>query len=280
MYNAFTIDVEDYYQVQAFARVTSKSTWDTYPSRVANNTRVLLDLLDAHSVKATFFVLGWVAKRHPELVREIAARGHEIASHGMSHVLVYTQSKQVFREETQCSKALLEDLCQQQVIGYRAATYSITRASLWALDIIYEAGFKYDSSIVPIRHDNYGIPEAYPFPSRLRTPEGFDLIEFPVSVFSYKKLKVPVAGGGYFRLFPYGLTKSALQNINNAGHEFLFYLHPWEIDPEQPRIKNAGLLSKFRHYINLHKTEPRLRKLLTDFSFTTMRNVLSDKGLL
>lgn len=280
MYNAFTIDVEDYYHVQAFARVISKSTWDTYQSRVANNTRVLLDLLDAHSVKATFFILGWVAKRHPELVREIATRGHEIASHGMSHVLVYTQSKQEFRDETQCSKALLEDLCQQHVIGYRAATYSITRASLWALDIIYEAGFKYDSSIVPIRHDNYGIPEAYPFPSQLRTPAGFDIIEFPVSVFTYKKLKVPVAGGGYFRLFPYGLTKSALQNINNAGHEFLFYLHPWEIDPEQPRIKTAGLLSKFRHYTNLHKTEPRLRKLLTDFSFTTMRNVLSDKGLL
>ncbi|MCI0457619.1 MAG: DUF3473 domain-containing protein, partial [Gemmataceae bacterium] len=179
----------------------------------------LLDLLDAHSVKATFFILGWVAKRHPELVREIATRGHEIASHGMSHVLVYTQSKQEFRNETQCSKALLEDLCQQQVIGYRAATYSITRASLWALDIIYEAGFKYDSSIVPIRHDNYGITEAYPFPSQLRTPAGFDIIEFPVSVFAYKKLKVPVAGGGYFRLFPYGLTKSALQNINNAGHD-------------------------------------------------------------
>lgn len=280
MYNAFTIDVEDYYHVQAFADVISKSTWDSYEPRVVKNTHVLLDILDVYSVKATFFVLGWVAKRHPELVREIANHGHEIASHGMSHVLVYTQSRQEFRKETQYSKALLEDLSQQHVIGYRAATYSITRASLWALDIIYEVGFKYDSSIVPIRHDNYGIPEAYPFANQLRTPAGYDIVEFPVSVFTYRNLRVPIAGGGYFRLFPYGLTRTALQSINKSGHEFLFYLHPWEIDPVQPRIKTAGLLSKFRHYINLSKAEPRLRKLLSDFSFTTMRNVLNTKGML
>ncbi|MCI0563241.1 MAG: DUF3473 domain-containing protein, partial [Nitrososphaera sp.] len=165
-------------------------------------------------------------------------------------------------------------------IGYRAATYSITRASLWALDIIYEAGFKYDSSIVPIRHDNYGIPEAYPFPNQLRTPGGFDIVEFPVSVFTYKKMKVPVAGGGYFRLFPYWLTRNALRKINDRGHEFMFYLHPWELDPTQPRIKNAGLLSDFRHYVNLSKTERRLRRLLTDFSFLPMRDILSRIGLL
>lgn len=280
MKNAFTIDVEDYYQVEAFAGVVSKSTWGRYESRVERNTRQLLDLLDAHSVKATFFVLGWVAQQQPSLIREIADRGHEIASHGMSHTLVYTQSPAVFREETRRSKALLEDIGQRPVIGYRAATYSITRASLWALDILHEEGFRYDSSIFPMRHDRYGIPDADPYPGRLRTPAGHELVEFPISVFRARGFKLPVAGGGYFRLFPYPVTRWGLSRINRTGNEFVFYLHPWEVDPEQPRIREAGLTSRFRHYLNLAQTQPRLERLLKDFSFTTMENVLRARALL
>lgn len=280
MNNAFTIDVEDYYQVQAFAEVVDKGGWSQYESRVENNTRRLLDLLDAHSVKGTFFVLGWVAQRHPGLIREIADRGHEIASHGMSHTLVYTQSPEVFRAETRDSKALIEDICQRSIIGYRAATYSITQRSLWALDILHEEGFKYDSSIFPMRHDRYGIPDAHPYPHALRTPAGYSLVEFPISVSHFGKFKLPVAGGGYFRLFPYALTRWGLKQINQAGHEFVFYLHPWEVDPTQPRIQRASALSRFRHYLNLARTQPRLDRLLQDFSFTTMQNVLRAKTLL
>ncbi len=280
MKNALTIDLEDYYHVQAFANIVDKQTWDTYESRVEKNTHTLLDLFDPFSVKCTFFVLGWEARRNPKLIREVADRGHEIASHGMSHKLVYTQSQQVFREETRDSKALLEDIAQKPVIGYRAATYSITRESLWAVDILHELGFQYDSSIFPIRHDNYGIPDAYPLPNRMSTPMGNKITEFPISVFRYKGFKLPVSGGGYFRLLPYGLTKRALRHINNSGDEFVFYLHPWEVDPDQPRMENASLLSKFRHYCNLGKTEARLRTLLADFSFTTMQDVLLAKGLL
>ncbi len=280
MKNVFTIDVEDYYQVQAFADVVDKGGWDKYESRVENNTRRLLDLLDTHSVKGTFFVLGWVAQRHPGLIREIADRGHEIASHGMSHTLVYTQTREVFRAETRHSKALIEDICQRPIIGYRAATYSITQRSLWALDILHEEGFKYDSSIFPMRHDKYGIPDAHPYPHTLRTPAGYSLVEFPISVSRFGKFKLPVAGGGYFRLFPYALTKWGLEQINQAGHEFVFYLHPWEVDPKQPRIHNASALSRFRHYLNLACTQPRLDRLLRDFSFTTMQDVLRAKTLL
>ncbi len=280
MKNVFTIDVEDYYQVEAFAGVVDKNSWQGYESRVENNTRRLLDILDEHSVKGTFFVLGWVAQRQRSLIREIADRGHEIASHGMSHTLVYTQSPAVFRDETRSSKALLEDICQHPVIGYRAATYSITRQSLWALDILHEEGFRYDSSIFPMRHDRYGIHDANPYPSLLRTPSGNTLAEFPISVFRYGSIKFPVAGGGYFRLFPYSMTRWGLAQINRSGHEFVFYLHPWEIDPEQPRIREAGALSRFRHYLNLDRTRPRLTRLLQDFSFTTMQEALQARSLL
>lgn len=280
MRNAFTIDVEDYYQVEAFAGVVNKASWDNYASRVDNNTRRLLDLLDEHAVKATFFVLGWVAQRQRALIREIASRGHEIASHGMSHTLVYTQTPEVFRDETRQSKALLEDICQRPVIGYRAATYSVTRRSLWALDILCEEGFRYDSSIFPMRHDRYGIHDAHPHPHLLRTPAGYSLAEFPISVFRFRSFKLPVAGGGYFRLFPYAMTKWGLTQINRSGHEFVFYLHPWEIDPEQPRIREAGALSSLRHRLNLTRTRPRLVRLLQEFSFTTMQDVLLAKSLL
>lgn len=280
MKNAFTIDVEDYYQVEAFAGVVNKCAWGEYESRVVDNTHRLLDLLDTYSVKGTFFILGWVAQHERALVREIADRGHEIASHGMSHTLVYTQTPEVFRDETRRSKALLEDICQRPVIGYRAATYSITRKSLWALDILHEEGFQYDSSIFPMRHDRYGIPDAQPYPNRLRTPAGYTLVEFPISIFRSGAVKLPVAGGGYFRLLPYPVTRWGLSQINRSGHEFVFYLHPWEVDPEQPRIQNAGAMSRFRHYLNLSQTRPRLERLLSDFSFTTMEDVLRTQALL
>mgnify|MGYP001822538337 CR=1 FL=1 len=277
--NALTVDVEDYFHVSAFAQAIDRRDWDKWPLRVEKNTHRLLDLFDEYQVKATFFVLGWVAERQPGLVREIAVRGHEIACHGFSHQLVYNQSPEVFREETERSKSLLEDIAQSPVRGYRAASYSITARSLWALDILAETGFEYDSSIFPIRHDRYGIPGAEEKPHQLMTPEGRTLIEFPLSTAKMLNYRVPVAGGGYFRLYPYWLSKAGLRQINRQNKPFIFYLHPWEIDPEQPRIA-ANWLSRFRHYNNLNKCESRLRNLLSDFSFDTAVKVLEKQKLL
>lgn len=280
MKNVFTVDVEDYFQVQAFADVVDPSRWDEYESRVVANTTAVLALLAERGVAGTFFVLGWIAKRNPELVRQIVREGHEVASHGMSHRMITTQTPEVFRSETRDSRKLLEDLCQQPVIGYRAATYSITRNSMWALDILCEEGFKYDSSIFPMRHDNYGVPDANPLPHRLTTPHGSSIVEFPISVLKRFGLTIPIAGGGYFRLFPYRFTQWALGELNAANQVFVFYIHPWEVDPGQPRIANARPASRFRHYQNLGRCSARLRLLLEKFEFTTMRSVLVAKGLL
>ena len=277
--NALTVDVEDYFHVSAFAKSIKLSDWDTQPLRVEKNTQRLMDLFDEAQVKATFFVLGWVAERNRSLVCEIAERGHEVACHGYSHQLIYNQTPEVFRDETVRSKALLEDIIQQPVIGYRAASYSITRKSMWALDILAEAGFQYDSSIFPVRHDRYGIPDAEETPHQLETPQGHSLVEFPLSTAKIFNYRLPVAGGGYFRLYPYSLSKAGLKQINRRQQPFVFYLHPWEIDPEQPRIE-AGWFSRFRHYNNLDKCEYRLQRLLTDFEFTTARAVLTSQGLL
>lgn len=278
--NAFTIDVEDYYQVEAFSQLIDRSEWGGFESRVESNTHKIMDLLDEYDIKGTFFILGCVAKKIPKIVKDIAARGHEIASHGMSHRLIYNQSYEEFKKETIDSKALIEDLCQHSIKGYRAATYSITKESLWALDVIAEAGFSYDSSIFPMRHDRYGIYDAIAIPNKMVTPAGYSLVEFPISTVKNKLLTLPIAGGGYFRLFPYWLTKMGLNYINQKGQEFLFYLHPWEVDPHQPRIPNVSALTKFRHYVNIDQSENRLNKLFSDFQFTTMRNVLESKGLL
>ena len=276
--NALTVDVEDYFQVSAFAKSVKQDDWDNFPLRVEKNTQRLMDIFDEAQVKATFFVLGWVADRNRELVKEIAQRGHEVASHGYSHQLIYNQSPEVFREETIRSKQLLEDIIQAPVRGYRAASYSITKKSLWALDILAEAGFEYDSSIFPVRHDRYGIPDAEESPHILKTPSGNSLVEFPLSTAKIFRYKLPVAGGGYFRLYPYALTRAGLKQVNSRKQPFIFYLHPWEIDPDQPEIE-AGRFSRFRHYNNLEKCEARLQRLVRDFEFGTAWQVLDSLGL-
>jgi len=278
--NAMTVDVEDYYHVSAFSKKIKLDDWNNYEQRVITNTNNILKLFDEHNVQATFFVLGWVAEKNPGLVREIANCGHEIASHGYSHQLIYNQNKKIFKEETFKSKKLLEDEAQTEVLGYRAASYSITSESLWALDILVEAGFKYDSSIFPIHHDRYGIPSAKINPHRFQTAKNKEIIEFPLTTQKFMGLKLPVSGGGYFRIYPYYFTKYLLKKkCYKNKHPFIFYFHPWEIDPWQPKI-NAGLLSNFRHYNNIHKCKERLGMLLNDFKFTTAKNVLTQLNLL
>jgi len=278
--NAFSVDVEDYFQVANLAPAIARDSWAQRESRVERNTQRLLDALAERSIRGTFFVLGWIAERHPGLIRRIAQAGHEIASHGFSHQLIYQQSPGEFREETVRSKRLLEDLIGTAVIGYRAASFSITRDSLWALDVLIDAGFRYDSSIFPIRHDRYGIPGASPEPGRVAAPSGRTLAEFPMSAASFFGLQVPVCGGGYFRLLPYWVTRRGLRQINESHHRpFTFYLHPWELDPGQPRV-NVGWLARLRHYTNLNRCEERLRRLLREFRFAPMREVLRAREIL
>lgn len=279
MRNALSFDVEDYYQVSALASVVPRSDWETMPQRVDGNTRRLFELLGSREISATFFFLGCVAERHPMLVRLAHELGHEVACHGHSHRLVYEQSEKEFREETLRSKHFLEDQIQEPVLGYRAASYSITRRSLWALDILAEAGFRYDSSIFPVVHDRYGIADARREPHVLQLSGGRSLVEFPLSTALIGRYRLPAAGGGYFRIFPYGMTRWALRRVNAADLPFIFYLHPWEIDPGQPRLR-PGVLSSFRHYTNLDICEERLHRLLGEFEFATAAQVLQDLGLL
>ena len=278
--NAFTIDVEDYYHVAALSSAIPRDSWSTRESRVERNTERLLGLLAERGVRATFFVLGWVAERSPTLVRRIAAAGHEVACHGFSHQLIYRQTREEFCDETTRAKRLLEDQIGAAVLGYRAANFSVTRESLWALDTLIDAGFRYDSSIFPIRHDRYGLPGARPDPHVLKAPSGRTLVEFPMSVARFLGVRVPVSGGGYFRILPYWVTRTGLKQINRRrGLPFTFYLHPWEIDPGQPRFE-VSALSRFRHYTNLDRCEARLRQVLSDFAFASMREALERRGLL
>ncbi len=272
--NAMTIDVEDYFHVAALSEVISRRDWSTMEYRAERNTERLLEIFAQHNVSATFFVLGWVTQRSPGLIRRIHAAGHEIACHGLTHELVYRQTPEVFREETRTSKAMLEDAIGEPVLGYRAASYSITAESLWALDILCELGFRYDSSIFPIAHDRYGIPGASTRPGRIRSPNGSEIVEFPLTTRKVLGMRVPVAGGGYFRLLPYWFTSWALRGVNEHDRlPFVFYLHPWEIDPQQPRVR-ASALSRFRHYNNLEVCERRLQALLREFRFSQMRQLL------
>ena len=278
--NAFTVDVEDYFHVAALSSVISRDSWSSREYRIESNIERLLALLDDCGVQGTFFVLGWVAERSPGMVRRIAAQGHEIACHGYAHQLVYRQSEREFRAETLRAKSCLEELIGEPVLGYRAASFSVTSASLWALDVLIDLGFQYDSSVFPIHHDIYGLPGAAPEPNRLSAPSGRTLVEFPMSAATFLGVPVPVSGGGYFRILPYWLTRAGLKQINErCARPFTFYVHPWELDPQQPRIR-VGWFSRFRHYTNLSRCEARLRRLLSEFAFAPMREALRLQGLL
>ncbi len=272
MVNALTIDVEDYYHVSNFERCVRRAEWDQYPARVEGNTRRLLDLLAAAGVRATFFVLGWVAERRPALVRDIRAAGHEVGCHSHLHRLVYDQGPREFRADLRRARGVLRDILGEEVYAYRAPSFSITARSLWALDVLAEEGVRIDSSIYPTHHHRYGIPGTSPLPHPLERPAG-TLWEFPPPVWRVCGYPLPVGGGGYFRLYPYALTRQALRKINTAGRPFAVYLHPWELDPDQPRLR-PGRLTAFRHYVNLHRTEGRLVRLLRDFAFDTLSAAL------
>jgi polysaccharide deacetylase family protein (PEP-CTERM system associated) len=272
--NALTIDVEDYFHVQAFADVISSRDWDLYPMRVEQNTYRLLEHLERRCIRATFFILGWVAERCPSLVRDIFRRGHEIGSHGYSHQMICRGDVESFRCDLNRAKAILEDQIGVEIKCYRAPSYSITADSLWALDVLAELGFEFDSSIFPVHHDYYGMPGAPRFPYYQSLTDGKRIMEFPPSTVHSCGMNFPVAGGGYFRLLPYRLTAWAIRHINEKENQpALLYLHPWEVDPEQPRIA-ACWRSRFRHYQNLHSTEGKLARLLDDFSWAPMSEVL------
>ena len=275
-----SIDVEDYFHVSAMSKSIDRQQWDDMPSRVERNTSRLLDLFDEFETRATFFVLGWVAQRFPGLVREIRQRGHEVASHGMSHKLIYKQSRAEFEQETRTAKHLLEDITGAPVIGYRAASFSIIEDSLWALDVLEELGFSYDSSVFPVRRDLYGIPSAPRWPYRRETPAGRQIVEFPPTSFEALGMRIPASGGGFFRIYPYQVTRSIMRHTNRRlQHPCMFYLHPWEVDPDQPRIR-ASLKSRIRHYTNLSRVENRMRRLLNDFHFASVSDVLRDLSFL
>jgi polysaccharide deacetylase family protein (PEP-CTERM system associated) len=271
--NALTIDVEDYFHAANLEPCLPRTCWDQLESRVAVGTRRLLDILAEANVQATFFVLGWVARRQRRLVREIQAAGHEIASHGYDHRLIYHQTPAQFRADVCQARNILEDITGQPVTAYRAPNFSIVAESLWALDILIEEGFTLDSSIYPVRHDRYGLPGTPLEPHRIERASG-GIWEFPPPVWKVLGCAVPVGGGGYFRLYPYALTRRGLRAINAAGRPFAVYLHPWELDPDQPRF-SPGWLRAFRHYVNLARTEKRLVQLVRDFSLGTISAALA-----
>ena len=259
--NVFSVDVEDYFHVEAFADVISRDSWDRYPLRVEDNTRRVLDLLDERGIDATFFILGWVADRCPGLVREIVARGHEVACHSYWHRLVYRMTPEEFRSDTRRARTAIEQAAGRAVKGYRAPSYSITTASLWALGILAEEGFEYDSSIFPIRHDVYGIPDAPRAPWQVTTSGG-SLVEYPISTFRVVgSTNFPVGGGGYLRLLPFWYTRFGFSRVRAEELPLIAYIHPWEVDPGQPRIAGS-FRSRIRHYTNLDKTRARLVSLL------------------
>lgn len=279
MLNALTIDVEDYYQVSAFESCVRFEDWPTYESRIKKNTRRVLDILDEYGTKATFFVLGWEAERRPKLVEEIAGRGHEIGSHGYRHRLIYSMTPAECRDDILHSKACLESITGTPITGFRAPSYSIVDRSLWCLDSLIDMGFTYDSSIFPIHHDRYGIPSAPRFPHVLERQRG-RIVEFPLSTVRRWGLNCPVAGGAYLRFLPSWVIRSGIRRINEVEEQpAIIYLHPWEIDPDQPRL-NGPVKSRLRHYTNLGKMEGRFRQLLEAFSFGTVRDVLKGRGLL
>jgi len=270
--NAMTVDVEDYFQVSAFAGTITRESWEAQPCRIEQNIERILAIFAQHDVKATFFTLGWIAERYPALVRQIVAAGHELASHGYGHLRASDQSRSAFMDDIGRSKALLEDLGGQAVLGYRAPSFSIGKQNMWALDALFEAGYRYSSSIYPVKHDHYGIPDAPRFPYHPHGPAG--LLEIPVSTVRFGQKNYPAGGGGFFRLFPYALSRWLLQRVNSRdGQPAIFYFHPWELDPEQPRQRGISAKTRFRHYVNLHRTEARIHALATDFQWDRMDRI-------
>lgn len=267
--NALTIDVEDYFQVSAFAPHIPRSDWNNRECRVERNVDRILGLLDDVETKATFFTLGWIAERYPQVVRRIADNGHEVASHGYGHERAHDQTEEAFFADIRLAKLLLEDLCGEEVKGYRAPSFSIGEANLWAFDCLERAGYRYSSSIYPIRHDHYGMPDAPRFAHRIGA-----LLEVPATTLRIGKRNWPASGGGYFRLMPYAMSRWMLQKVNKADRQpAVFYFHPWEIDEGQPRIPGIGVRTRFRHYVNIPRMEGRLRQLLADFDWGRMDTV-------
>ncbi len=271
--NAMTIDVEDYFQVSAFNDCISMEQWSQYPCRVENNMDRILQLFSDHDVKATFFTLGWIAEKYPALIKNIVTNGHELASHGRNHTRVFEQNPEQFTEDISDTKKLLEDIGGVQIKGYRAASFSIDHRNLWAYDCLTKAGYQYSSSIYPVAHDHYGMPDAPRF-SFLANTEG--LVEVPISTVQWMNRLLPSGGGGYFRFFPYAISRRLIKSVNEKDRRSaIFYLHPWEIDPGQPRQEGLPLKTKFRHYVNLKHTYNRLEKLLQDFKWDRMDRVFS-----
>ena len=268
--NALTIDVEDYFQVSAFAPYIERASWDSLPCRVERNVDRLLEVLSENGAHATFFTLGWVAERYPRLVRDIVGQGHEVASHGYGHLRASEQSQQEFRQDIVRARKILEDTTGVEVLGYRAPSFSIGRANLWAFDVLEEAGYRYSSSVYPVRHDHYGMPEAPRFPFRVRDR----LLEIPVTTARVFGRNFPAGGGGYFRLAPYRVSRWAIDRVNRVdSRPAIFYFHPWEIDPRQPRVAGIGAKARFRHYLNLNRTEARIKMLLGDFHWDRVDRV-------
>ncbi len=275
--NAMTIDVEDYFQVSAFASHISRDSWDTQPCRVERNIDLILSLLDERQIKATFFTLGWIAKRYPEMTTRIVKNGHELASHGWEHQRVTDLDESQFRDDVTRSKKLLEDISGQAVLGYRAPSFSINEQNLWALDTLAEVGYRYSSSIYPVRHDHYGMPNAPRFAYHPRKTH--DLLELPITTVPMFGRNIPAGGGGYFRFWPYQFSKWFLQRLNQTEHRSaIFYFHPWEVDADQPRQTGINFKTRFRHYLNLHRMEGRLRTLFQDFKWGRMDQIFLDQG--
>jgi polysaccharide deacetylase family protein (PEP-CTERM system associated) len=268
--NALTIDVEDYFQVSAFAPHIERNSWDSLPCRVERNVDRLLQVLSESNAHATFFTLGWIAERYPRLVRDIVGQGHEVASHGYGHLRASEQSRHDFEQDVIRSRKILEDTTGAAVLGYRAPSFSIGRGNLWAFDALAQAGYRYSSSVYPVQHDHYGMPEAPRFPFRVRD----GLLEIPVTTARVFGRNFPAGGGGYFRLAPYQVSRWAIDRVNRVdGRPAIFYFHPWEIDPRQPRIHGISAKTRFRHYLNLHRTEARIKRLLGDFHWDRVDRV-------
>jgi len=273
MINALSVDVEDWFQVTNFEQVINRKDWDRCESRVVPNVQRILDILSAADVRATFFILGWIAERHPQMVLSIRDRGHEISTHGYAHSQIQRQTQDEFRQDVAQALTVLEMILGEKIIGYRAPSYSIVPETMWAWEQLSDLGIRYDSSIFPIKHDRYGVSGLPRFPFTIDLKDGKELVEFPLSTVRILGRNIPIAGGGYLRLYPYWFVKWAVRRINRQGHPAIFYLHPWEIDPYQPR-QEVNFFKSLRHYTNIAATETKIKALVRDFRFAPVREVL------